>query len=77
MSETTETQQETQAEAQTAPETAPSAPDLNISDLVALRNIIDISTSRGAFRAGEMEAIGKTYNKLSAFLEAVGNAKKE
>ena len=53
------------------------APDLNINDLVALRNIIDAASQRGAFKAGEMEAIGKTYNKLSAFLEAVGNAKKD
>ena len=49
--------------------------DLNISDLVALKSIIDISTQRGAFKASEMEAVGKTYNKLTSFLEAVTKQK--
>lgn len=51
------------------------APDLNISDLVALRSIIDVASTRGAFKATELEAVGKTFNKLNAFLEAV--SKKE
>ena len=46
-------------------------PDLNITDLSALRNIVEIASQRGAFKAGELEVVGKTYNKLSAFLEAV------
>lgn len=62
-----------------APEaTAPAAPapaDLNISDLVALKSIIDVASQRGAFKAAELEAVGKTYNKLNSFLESV--AKKE
>ena len=45
--------------------------ELSIQDLVAVRNIIDIASQRGAFKAGEMEPVGKAYNKLSAFLEAV------
>jgi hypothetical protein len=49
--------------------------DLNISDLMALKNIIEVATTRGAFKAAELEAVGKTFNKLNAFLEAV--AKKE
>lgn len=47
------------------------ATDLNINDLVALKSIIDIASSRGAFKANELEAVGKTYNKLNSFLEAV------
>ena len=39
------------------------ASDLNISDLVTLRSIIDVATERGAFKAAEMEAVGKAYNK--------------
>lgn len=63
--------------AQTQPAAdAPAAPDLNIADLVALKNIVDVASSRGAFKAAEMEAVGKTFNKLSAFLEAA-TAKKE
>ncbi len=49
--------------------------DLNLNDLAALKSIIDVATSRGAFKAGEMEAVGKIYNKLSAFLDTV--AKKD
>ncbi len=68
-------------EQQPSPETAqPQAngqqvTDLNLNDLAALKSIIDVATSRGAFKAGEMEAVGKIYNKLSAFLDTV--AKKD
>jgi hypothetical protein len=51
------------------------SPDLNVNDLVALRSIIEVATTRGAFKATELEAVGKTFNKLNTFLEAV--AKKE
>ena len=54
---------------------AASGPDLNVSDLVGLKSIIEIATQRGAFKANELEAVGKTFNKLNTFLEAV--AKKE
>ncbi len=54
---------------------APSAPDLNISDLAALKSIVEISSQRGTFKAGELEAVGKIYNKLSMFLEAVTKQK--
>lgn len=61
---------QTEAQAQPA-----QGPDLNVNDLVALRNIIEVATQRGAFKATELEAVGKTFNKLNTFLEAV--AKKE
>jgi cell division protein FtsL len=54
----------------------PTAAELTINDLNAMKVIIDIASSRGAFKAGEMEAVGKVYNKLSVFLESV-TAKKE
>ena len=59
----------------TAADQTPAGPDLNITDLSALRNIVEIASQRGAFKAAELEVVGKTYNKLSAFLEAV--SKKE
>ena len=58
-----------------APEAAPAAPDLNISDLVALKSIVEVASQRGAFKAAELEAVGKTFNKLNTFLESV--SKKE
>lgn len=45
--------------------------DLNISDLNAMKTIIDIASSRGAFKPNEMMAVGQTYTKLSNFLEQV------
>lgn len=54
---------------------APQGPDLNLSDLSALRSIVEVASQRGAFKAAELESVGKVYNKLSNFLETV--AKKE
>jgi hypothetical protein len=47
------------------------APELTINDLNALKTIIDVATQRGAFKAAEMESVGKIYNRLSVFLESV------
>lgn len=46
-------------------------PDLNIQDLSAMKSIIDVASTRGAFKPAEMMMVGQTYNKLSAFLDAV------
>jgi hypothetical protein len=54
---------------------AQSSTDLNISDLVALKSIIEVASQRGAFKAAELEAVGKTFNKLNTFLESVANKK--
>lgn len=61
----------------TAPQAETQQPgtELNLNDLAALRSIIDVASSRGAFKAGELEAVGKLYNKLSAFLESVAGKK--
>jgi len=45
--------------------------DLTINDLNAMKQIIDVASSRGAFKPGEMVAVGQTYNKLATFLENV------
>ena len=57
-------------------EQTPEAPkadanELTINDLNAMKVIIDIASSRGAFKPNEMVLIGQTYNKLAAFLETV------
>ena len=51
--------------------------DLTISDLSAMKTIIDIASSRGAFKPNEMVAVGQTYNKLSAFLDSVTKTSKQ
>ena len=58
-------------EAAPAEAAAPQTPELTINDLNALRTILDVATTRGAFKAGEMESIGKVYNRLNTFLESV------
>jgi hypothetical protein len=45
--------------------------DLNINDLNAMKVIIDIASSRGAFKPNEMAVVGTTYNKLTTFLDQV------
>lgn len=56
------------AEAQTE---APAAAELTVQDLTAIKQIIDVASSRGAFKANEMAVVGTTYNKLESFLGAV------
>lgn len=53
----------------------PQGPDLNISDLAALRSIVEVASQRGAFKAAELESVGKVYNKLTTFLESVTKQK--
>ena len=42
---------------------------ITIADLDVLRNVIDLASSRGAFRGGELQQVGELYNKLTKFLE--------
>lgn len=66
------------APAESAPKPEqPAGPDLNINDLNSLKNIIDVASQRGAFKAGELESIGKVYNRLNTFLESVTTNKKD
>ena len=79
MSEETKTAEAQAAPAGEAPKTgAPTAPvELTVQDLGVLRSIIDVASQRGAFKANEMEAVGKTFNKLDAFLQTVQKAEEE
>jgi hypothetical protein len=55
-----------------APETQKAeANELTINDLNAMKVIIDIASSRGAFKPNEMTVVGQTYTKLSTFLDQV------
>ena len=64
--------QEAQAPQAPAQEAPPA--ELTIADLNALRAIVDVASQRGAFKATELEAVGKTFNKLNAFLEAAAKS---
>tara|TARA_E500000318_G_scaffold41917_1_gene40123 strand:+ start:1590 stop:1886 length:297 start_codon:yes stop_codon:yes gene_type:complete len=65
----------------TATQTAPqpkqaTAQDLSIADLKNLATIIDVASTRGAFRANEMATVGAMFNKLQAFLARVAPEQK-
>lgn len=76
MAENTEVEATVTEAKEAAPAAQGTGPDLNVGDLAGLKSIIEVATQRGAFKANELEAVGKTFNKLSAFLEAV-TAQKE
>lgn len=57
---------------QSAPEAqAQTGAELTVQDLVALKQIIDVASQRGAFKPNEMVIVGQTYNKLEGFLNVV------
>ena len=79
---TTENVEETTAPTGDAPGTQAGVPQLTINDMIVLKNMVEITQSRGAFKADEMTTVGNVYNKLSLFLQAVmpkntGNAAPE
>ena len=43
---------------------------LTLQDMKILAGAIELASQRGGYRAGEMEIIGATYNKLAQFLKA-------
>ena len=45
------------------------APAFNLGDLAAVKQIIEVSSRRGAFNAAELSAVGGTYDRLMAFLQ--------
>jgi hypothetical protein len=62
------------ATANSAPPAGGPQPDpnaLSIGDLKNLSSILDVASTRGAFKAAEMAGVGFLYNKLQAFLAKV------
>ena len=75
----TETQQPTVEPQVAANGTAPEGTEsveLTVNDLAAIKQIIDVATSRGAFRPQEMVPVGTTYGKLEKFLAVVAQQQK-
>ena len=66
-----------QAQATAPAGTQAPAADLTVQDLGVIRSIIDVASTRGAFKANEMQAVGATYNKLEAFLKIVEAQQKD
>jgi len=49
---------------------------IQIADLQTVLNIIDLASSRGAFRANELTQVGSIADKLSVFLGVVAQQQK-
>lgn len=43
---------------------------LTLQMLVNACNIIDVASKRGAFKAEELEVVGKTYNELKMYIDS-------
>ena len=63
-------EQPIESAAQSAPDTS-EPPSVNIQDLQVLRSCIQLASSRGAFKAEEMQTVGTAFNRLNAFLQHV------
>jgi len=67
--------EETQAAEAPAQEAVAQEPvNITIADMQALVNLIDVASSRGAFRGPELTAVGTLYTKLATFLQQVVGA---
>ena len=63
---------ETQAAAPVAEQSEQQAVSLTLQDLVLVAQIIQLTSSRGAFKAEELADVGGLYNKLVIFLQSTG-----
>jgi hypothetical protein len=46
-------------------------PQITISDLITIKDLINLACTRGAFRGDEMTSVGEVYDKLTGFLNTV------
>lgn len=44
-------------------------PNITLADVASMINIIEAGSTRGAFRANELVAVGELYNRLAEFLK--------
>ena len=54
-----------------APATSEGGTSLTVADLRNLRTIIDVASSRGAFRGAELKGVGEAFEKLDNFVKAI------
>ena len=59
------------------PANAPQPSGIQISDLQSILNIIDLASTRGAFKAAELTAVGSVADKISTFLSVIAKQQKE
>jgi hypothetical protein len=61
------------SETQTQTDTSTTQPiNLQLTDLVTVLEVLQLASSRGAFKPEEFTAIGSVYERIFAFLETTG-----
>jgi hypothetical protein len=63
--------QEEQVEVSAAPEAQAAPESISLNDLQLLLQIVDLASSRGAFRGAELTQVGAIFDKLNAFLSFI------
>ena len=74
MTEVNENQVSTDAPAEMPGTQTPTG--IQIADLQTILNIIDLASSRGAFRANELTQVGQIADKLGSFLRGLAEQEK-
>jgi len=70
VNEMSENTTEDQAQEGSVPES------ISLQDLQVLLQIVDLASSRGAFRGAELTQVGAIFDKLNAFLSFIGEQQK-
>jgi hypothetical protein len=50
-------------------QTAQADSTINLADLQNILTVLDLASSRGAFRGPELEPVGQLYNKFKKFVD--------
>jgi hypothetical protein len=67
----------TVSEEQTSDTQVNSVPEsISLQDLQVLLQIVDLASSRGAFRGAELTQVGAIFDKLNAFLSFIAEQQK-
>ena len=67
--ETTETTENMNMNIEPTTNVKPTTKEVSLTLLTNLKAIIDISTSRGTYKANELSTVGKVYDELVALLK--------
>lgn len=51
--------------------------ELTINDLINIRNLIDVVSTRGAFKATELTSVGYLFDKLNLFVNSAVKQQEE
>lgn len=42
--------------------------ELTLADIINVRNLIEVVSTRGAFKAGELTSVGQLFDKINSFV---------